>query len=441
MRRNGLGRGCDAGADGSLHEGLSKKSDKQELQVAEQQKISGRTIALVITLYSIVVFTLVGYPYYTTYVFPWSQPVLQVGDKVFSMRYVIKRLRILPGGIGVHGEASSIKLLQEIQNEELMRREAIRRGISIPDEEVADEVRARVMKAAQGQGEYGQLYEAMLRDLQLEGEEFFEIVRSDLLRERLLRSFMEQLPAVANQVHVYAIVASTAERAEEIRGRLARGDQFSRVARSESIDLRSARRGGDLGWIAKGLWELSAIGQVHARGILVKTKEEADLIREKILAGENFALLARQYSLDDRSRARAGYLGWISTDFKRGRQFAAQCYNLRAGELSEPIDTAEGFWVIRLIEKSPEGDVFDDFVFNQPIGKITPPLYTREGYYLFMVAERQKKRPLNENQRLSLSQRMMERWLRETSQRGSEEGWIKWNWGSDSLNWALRNLN
>lgn len=405
-----------------------------------EENISGRTIAIVIAAYIIIVSILVGYPYYTTYVYPWLQPVLRVGDRVFSMRYFVKRLRIATGGMEVNRETASIALLQEIQHEELMRREAVRRGISIPEEELASEVRLRVLNTAQG-GEYGQLYAALLRDLRLEEEEFSELVRSDLLQKRLLRSFMAQLPVAANQVHVYAIITSTAERAEEIRSRLARGGHFSRIARSESIDLRSARKGGDLGWIPKGVWRLSAIGQVHARGILLKTEDEAELIRERILTGKNFAQLARQYSLDDSSRARGGYLGWISTDFKSGKQFAALCYNLRAGELSEPIDTAEGFWVIRLIEKSPEGDVFDDFVFNQPIGKITPPLFTREGYYLFLVAGRQEKRPLNENQRLSLSQRMMEIWLRKTSQRGSEEGWIKWNWGSDSLDWVLRNLN
>lgn len=406
-----------------------------------EEKISGRKTTIVIAAYIIIVSVLVGYPYYTTYVYPWYQPVLQVGDRVFSMRYFVKRLRIATGGMEVNREAASIELLQEIQHEELVRREAVRRGISIPGEELASEVRMRVMNAAQGQGEYGKLYAALLMELQLDEEEFFEMVRTDLLRKRLLRSFMAQLPGASNQVHVYAILTSTAERAEEIRSRLARGERFSRVAQSESIDLRSARMGGDLGWIPRGVWRLSATGQIHARGILVKTEDEADIIRERILAGDNFAQLARRYSLDDSSRDRGGYLGWISTDFRSGKQFAARCYDLRAGELSEPIDTVEGFWVIRLIEKSPEGDVFDDFVFNQPLGKVTPPLFTREGYYLFLLAGRQERRPLDEDQRLSLSQRTMERWLRETSHRGSEDGWIKWNWGSESLNWALRNLN
>ncbi len=73
-------------------------------------------------------------------------------------------------------------------------------------------------------------------------------------------------------------------------------------------------------------------------------------VRERVLAGENFAELAKNYSDDLASAAKGGDLGMQ----KRGTyvpEFEAAAYNLEEGELSELVETQFGFHLIELLER------------------------------------------------------------------------------------------
>ncbi len=395
----------------------------------------------VVIAFLIVVSILVGYPYYQTYIAPWYKPVLEVKGKTFNRKYFMKRLRIRSTGAERKQQMIFIQLIGEIQNEELIRMEAEKRGFIVTAEEIAAEVRIRVKEAATGEGDFAFLYDSMLRGLQLERTEYEEMVRSAIFKKKLAESFLSEIPEETKQVFVKVIEAATAKKAEEIRMKLAKGEEFSKLAKKESIDLKTSKMGGDLGWIPKGVWKLKATGLVHARGILTKTAEEAKLIRKELLKGKTFSQLARTYSLDDASRDGGGYLGWVSTEYKKGKQFAAESYHLEPGQISRPIDTQEGFWIIQLIEKSPRGDVFDDYVFEMPVGKVSPPLDTRKGFILYQVIEKKERWPLAAEYRQALARAKMAKWLRDTAQKGSDENWIKVDWGSNALNWTINNLN
>jgi peptidyl-prolyl cis-trans isomerase SurA len=100
------------------------------------------------------------------------------------------------------------------------------------------------------------------------------------------------------------------------------------------------------------------IVQTRARHILVRTSEtmsEAEArrrlagLRERILAGADFADLARANS-DDSTAARGGDLDWIYPgdtvpDFERAMQ------ELKPGEVSQPVRTPFGYHLIQVIER------------------------------------------------------------------------------------------
>jgi peptidyl-prolyl cis-trans isomerase SurA len=74
---------------------------------------------------------------------------------------------------------------------------------------------------------------------------------------------------------------------------------------------------------------------------------EANEIRARLVAGEDFTQLARRHSADPGSRERGGELGW----FRRGRmvpEFDRVAFALRAGEISEVVETSFGFHIIRV---------------------------------------------------------------------------------------------
>jgi parvulin-like peptidyl-prolyl isomerase len=76
----------------------------------------------------------------------------------------------------------------------------------------------------------------------------------------------------------------------------------------------------------------------------------AEELHQRILAGEDFATLARQYSDDTGSGAQGGDLDW----FGQGRMvapFDEVAFALPVGEVSAPIKTEFGYHIIEVLEK------------------------------------------------------------------------------------------
>ncbi len=100
---------------------------------------------------------------------------------------------------------------------------------------------------------------------------------------------------------------------------------------------------------------------VRARHILIEVPQnatpaqekealaKAQKIRERILKGEDFAKLAKEYSADPGTKDRGGDLGF----FTRGqmvKEFEKAAFNLKPGEVSEPVRTPFGYHLIKVEE-------------------------------------------------------------------------------------------
>ncbi|WP_413374594.1 peptidylprolyl isomerase [Alkalihalobacillus sp. 1P02AB] len=96
--------------------------------------------------------------------------------------------------------------------------------------------------------------------------------------------------------------------------------------------------------------------QVEASHILVTEEEEAEEVLEKINAGEDFAELAIEYSIDG-SAARGGELGY----FPRGQmvpEFSEAAFELAVDEVSEIVQSEFGYHIIKVTGKK---STFEDF--------------------------------------------------------------------------------
>ena len=107
--------------------------------------------------------------------------------------------------------------------------------------------------------------------------------------------------------------------------------------------------------LAQMLYQLEATiteeEQVKARHILVATAEEATALIARLEAGEDFATLAQEASLDTGSGTQGGDLGW----FPRGAMvpaFDEAAFALQPGEMSEPVESEYGFHIILLEDKA-----------------------------------------------------------------------------------------
>lgn len=80
------------------------------------------------------------------------------------------------------------------------------------------------------------------------------------------------------------------------------------------------------------------------------TKQKLIDIRNRLLAGEDFCTLAKQYSDDPSVTYNCGDMNWVG----RGQlvpEFEATAFKLKPNEISMPVETDYGFHIIQLLER------------------------------------------------------------------------------------------
>lgn len=190
-------------------------------------------------------------------------------------------------------------------------------------------------------------------------------------------------------------VGATQAKAEELREKILQGEDFSQLAVLHSAG-QNALQGGDLGWrVANQLPNAFAIalrdlspGQITAplrtdagfhllklherrgggerllrqsrvRHILIKPTEilseeqafaKIQQVRERILGGESFADLAREFSDDTGSALKGGDLDW-SVPGKFVAEFEATANAAELNRVSEPFKTQFGWHILEVTER------------------------------------------------------------------------------------------
>jgi len=106
------------------------------------------------------------------------------------------------------------------------------------------------------------------------------------------------------------------------------------------------------------------VTQRHVRHILISPNEVLSeslafekivALRQRIVAGEDFATIAREESDDHASATNGGDLGWSAPDSYAGT-FEDALKTLQPGELSSPVHTEFGWHLIELLETREHDD-------------------------------------------------------------------------------------
>lgn len=247
------------------------------------------------------------------------------------------------------------------------------------------------------------------RQMQRETLQDRDVVQRISLTPRELDQYIERQKNSANAdteyniSHILVAVAQDASGAElnaarkkiqSIAERIAQGESFSQLAVTFS-DSQTALEGGSLGWLkgsavptflADTIGRLKAgetstiiqtasgfhiarlnetragsgpvmVQQVHLRHILLKTNEVMDNalveqklfdFRNKILAGEDFAVIARASSDDPGSAVQGGDLNWMTLDAFTP-EFGKVADTLQDNEISKPFRTNFGWHIVQML--------------------------------------------------------------------------------------------
>ncbi|BDG48522.1 MULTISPECIES: peptidylprolyl isomerase [Parageobacillus] len=114
--------------------------------------------------------------------------------------------------------------------------------------------------------------------------------------------------------------------------------------------------------------------KIRASHILVKDEKTAKEIKAKLDKGEDFAKLAKQYSQDPGSASNGGDLGWFGPG-KMVKEFEDAAYQLKVGEISDPVKTEYGYHIIKVTdkeEKKPFNEMKDEIEFEVKRSKLDP---------------------------------------------------------------------
>jgi len=113
--------------------------------------------------------------------------------------------------------------------------------------------------------------------------------------------------------------------------------------------------------------KMEAMGRVHAAHIFVripqdataedslKAKEKIFEVYEKVMDGEDFSTLARQYSDDKSSANKGGELPWFGSNRMVPDFIEAVAKLKNDGDISEPVLTQYGWHIIKLLERKGIG--------------------------------------------------------------------------------------
>ncbi len=255
---------------------MSKKlKPEPKLSVAKRQPPKWQrernitlAIWIIIPLVIALALGMVAYWSYDTYVAIWHKPVAKVNDTVLDMAYYVKMLRLytLSSGQQIDSAAIGYQLLVQLENDELVKQKTPELGIEITQNEITERIRSYLAPDGEGSGgnstgnttpsdtDVEKMYQNLLNTLRISDSEYREVVRAGILRLKLAEYLEENnVPAEAEQVHLHIIMVETEQKANETIDRLREGEDFATLARELSIDEASRQAGGDLGWFPRGI--------------------------------------------------------------------------------------------------------------------------------------------------------------------------------------------
>ena len=361
-------------------EKITRTPTKHQLSKWEREKRLSRIIGIVTGVVIAAVLGIIGYWVYSEQVLPYQQTVIKVNDKSYSMDYFIKTLDFYS-----KGQSSDITKLyadvvaQAIPQSQALIENAPAAGITVSDEEIAGE----------------------LEQMKLPKDD----VSTNMAKTRIIaRKYSEMqcvpnLPGPVEQAEAQAMFLETKSMADDRRQKLLLGDNFSTMAAMLSLDTVTQGKKGYLGWVPKGYedrvlgtlkdsalknvlfkldvksisdpvydesmekpfgyWVLEVLEKddtrgVHARGILFSSKDDAESVRARLVNGESWEDLAKQYS-QHASKDKGGDLDWIVPGMDKGqlgRILAAQeVKKISPVTRDDSLKTKGGYWIVQVLNR------------------------------------------------------------------------------------------
>lgn len=243
---------------------------------------------------------------------------------------------------------------------------------------------------------------AVAKDVQVTNDQVEQYLKTDAhVDKSALTYHLQNIVIPLNEEPTTEQVKKAKETAELLLSKIQKGENFSRLAIEQSSG-EVALEGGDLGdrhlaelpeIFAKEVVNMKAgqvigpirtgngfqllklisvsgdnqqhvVTQTHVRHILIKSdasmlpeeaRKQLNNIYQQLKNGKDFALMAKQYSLDSASAIKGGDLGWVGPG-ELVPEFEKVMNSLPLNKVSRPVKTQFGWHIMEVIARKQKDD-------------------------------------------------------------------------------------
>ena len=347
---------------------------------------------------------------------PGDQPILQVNNKIFTWREYVAILKSQKlGSLALGGDfnpgVAPYQLMQILAENELIRQASLREGISVTKDEIKKEIISRLIdpppspdaSTSQIERELQVKLSNYLKITQLPRDIYEDIVRLDILRDKLRNQLGANLPRVQPQVFVNQIVINGQERVEAVQKRL-KTEDFAKVARTESFDETTAKEGGTLGWTPRLViqdMDILFFGlDINQVSDPISAKDGVYVIRITQRTGDNAriqAIITKDFQAAQDAKRR----------IENGATFDAV-----AAEVNSDPQLRASRGDLGLVGIGDRGGIFDLYIRGIALNTVSDPVSRLEQTVFYMVSERTPALEVAEKNLEQLKTRALESWLR-----------------------------
>lgn len=96
---------------------------------------------------------------------------------------------------------------------------------------------------------------------------------------------------------------------------------------------------------------------INARHILLATQAEAEQVLTQLRAGADFAALAQRYSQDTYTRDRGGDLGYVPRGILTAPEVETAAFSLQSGQISDVIHSSLGYHIVQVVDRVPDQEI------------------------------------------------------------------------------------
>ncbi|MDD5287750.1 MAG: peptidylprolyl isomerase [Dehalococcoidales bacterium] len=237
-----------------------------ETKEAKQRRNKTNTIITAAAILAVIVAVIIV-SWYLIYKAPLQKAIIKVNDENVKIEYFLKRCLMSASPSDTQG------MLQTIIYELLIKQGAPQYGITVTEADIDQALRDEANSLSTSDStdetnttsttepttttptvtlsdaEFNEWYRQQLNQSQLSEKEFRELVKINIMSQRLQAYLADRVPTTAEQVHLYDILALDYNTAADVQKRIEEGEDFMTLASEVSLDSSTSEKGGDMGWI------------------------------------------------------------------------------------------------------------------------------------------------------------------------------------------------